>query len=183
MAPACRGTEPAAVPRRLVAIETNMGILPQFFFPDRPGRDYALTPYLQKLATLRNQMTIFSGVSHPGVTGAHAAEKCFLTGTPHPERGGFRNWISLDQFAAEHIGNHTRYPSLVLAMSSENNQTLSFTRSGAPIPAERSPNRLFRRLFMQGRPEEIAAAVEALRQERSMLDFVAEQSKRLNRAP
>src|SRR5204862_1762808 len=61
------------------------------------------------------------------------------------------------------------------------NQTWSFTRSGAPIPAERSPNRLFQRLFIQGRPEEIAATVEALRQERSMLDFVAEQTRRLNR--
>ncbi len=172
---------PAAVPRRLVAIETNMGILPQYFFPERAGRDYALTPYLEKLAAVRNQMTVFSGVSHPGVTGAHAAEKCFLTGTPHPERGGFRNWVSLDQFAAEQIGNHTRYPSLVLAMSGENNQTLSFTRSGAPISAERSPNRLFQRLFMQGRPDQVAANVEALRQDQSMLDFVAEQSRRLNR--
>jgi hypothetical protein len=116
------------------------------------------------------------------VTGAHAAEKCFLTGTPHPERGGFRNWISLDQFAAETLGSRTRYPSLVLAVSSENNQTLSFTRSGAPIAAERSPNRLFQRLFMQGRAEDIAANVEALRQDRSMLDFVGAQARRLNRS-
>jgi hypothetical protein len=181
MLPASQGKPPMSVPRRMVAIETNMGILPQFFFPDRPGRDFALTPYLQKLARVRDKLTVFSGVSHPGVTGAHAAEKCFLTGTPHPERGGFRNGISLDQFAAERIGHHTRYPSLVLAMSGENNQTLSFTRSGAPIPAERSPNRLFRRLFIQGRAEEIAATVEALRQERSMLDFVADQTRRLNR--
>jgi hypothetical protein len=182
MLPAGQGGTPAATPRRMLAIETNMGILPQFFFPERAGRDYALTPYLEKLTAVRNHMTVFSGVSHPGVTGAHAAEKCFLTGTPHPERGGFRNWISLDQFAAERVGNHTRYPSLVLAMSSENNQTLSFTRSGAPIPAERSPNRLFRRLFVQGRPEDTAAVVEALRQDRSTLDFVAEQSRRLNQS-
>ena len=182
MTPSCKAQATTAVPRRMVAIETNMGILPQFFFPDRPGRDYPLTPYLQKLARVRDKMTVFSGVSHPGVTGAHAAEKCFLTGTPHPERGGFRNGISLDQFAAERIGNQTRYPSLTLAMSSENNQTLSFTRSGAPIPAERSPNRLFQRLFIQGRAAEIAATVEALRQERSMLDFVADQSRRLNRS-
>src|SRR3954462_911764 len=176
-----RAGDSRQVPRRLVAIETNMGILPQFFFPEKAGRDYALTPYLEKLAAVRKQMTVFSGVSHPGVTGAHAAEKCFLTGTPHPERGGFRNGISLDQFAAERVGNHTRFPSLVLAMSGENNQTLSFTRSGAPIPAERSPNRLFRRLFLQGPPAEVDAAVEALRQDRSTLDFVAEQSRRLNR--
>ena len=85
----------AAVPRRMVAIETNMGIMPQFFFPEKPGRDYAPTPYLERLAAHRKNMTVFSGVSLPGVTGAHAAEKCFLTGTPHPERGGFRNGVSL----------------------------------------------------------------------------------------
>ncbi len=35
---------------------------------------------------------------------------------------------------------------------------------------------------MQGKPEEVAANVEALRQGRSMLDFVGEQSQRLNRS-
>src|SRR5262249_19300802 len=146
------------------------------------GRDYALTPYLEKLSAFRNQMTVFSGVSHPGVTGGHAAEKCFLTGTPHPERGGFRNWISLDQFAAERIGNQTRFPSLALAMSSENTRTRRSPRGGAATPAERSPNKLFRRLFLQGPPAEVAATVEALRQDRSTLDFVAEQSRRLNKS-
>jgi Protein of unknown function (DUF1552) len=172
----------AAKPRRMVCIETNMGILPQFFFPEKAGRDYVTSPYLQKLAAHRDQMTVFSGVSHPGVTGGHAAERCFLTGTPHPERGGFRNWVSLDQFAAEQIGNQTRYPSLVLAMSGEGSATLSYTRSGAPIPAERSPKKLFQKLFMQGKPEEVEQNVEALRQGRSMLDFVGEQSRRLNRS-
>lgn len=182
MRPLKAAGESREVPRRMVAIETNMGILPQFFFPEAAGRDYALSPYLERLAAHRQNLTVFSGVSLPGVTGAHAAEKCFLTGTPHPERGGFRNGISLDQFASEQIGNRTRYPSLVLAMSSEGGQTLSFTRSGAPISAERSPKKLFQTLFVQGRPEEVAANVEALKQGRSMLDFVADQSKRLNRS-
>jgi hypothetical protein len=179
MQPAC-GANAAATPRRMVAIETNMGILPQFFFPEQVGADYALSPYLERLATFRKKFTVFSGVSHPGVTGAHAAEKCFLTGTPHPERGGFRNWVSLDQYAAEHIGSSTRYPSLTLAMSSEGGMTLSFTRSGAPITAERSPRKLFQKLFVQGRPDEVEANIEALRQGRSMLDFVGDQAKRLN---
>lgn len=87
----------AEVPRRMVCIQTNMGILPQYFFPTKAGVDYDSTMYLDKLAAHRKQFTVFSGVSLPGVTGAHAAEKCFLTGTPHPERGGFRNWVSLDQ--------------------------------------------------------------------------------------
>ena len=182
MRPALTSASEAAVPRRLIAVETNMGIMPQFFFPEKAGSDYPPTRYLERLAAHRGQLTAFSGVSHPGVTGGHAAERCFMTGTPHPERGGFRNWISLDQYAAEQIGNATRYPSLVLAMSSEGNATLSYTRSGAPIPSEKSPKKLFQRLFVQGKPEEVAANVEALKQGRSMLDFLGEQSKRLNRS-
>ncbi|RLS52396.1 MAG: DUF1552 domain-containing protein [Planctomycetota bacterium] len=182
MLPATSAGEDAdRIPRRMVAIETNMGILPQYFFPQGSGTDYQTSPYLERLAAHRSQMTVFSGVSFPGVTGAHAAEKCFLTGTPHPERGGFRNGVSLDQYAAELIGNQTRYPSLVLAVTNEN-PTLSYTRSGAPIPAEKSPRKLFQRLFVQGKPEEVEANVEALRQGRSTLDFVSDQSKRLSRS-
>jgi hypothetical protein len=172
-------TGKADVPRRMVCVETNMGILPQFFFPEKAGRNYELPPYLERLKAHRDQFTVFSGTSHPGVTGGHAAEKCFLTGTPHPERGGFRNWVSVDQYAAEQFGNRTRYPSLVLGVGNEG-QTLSYTRSGAPIPIERSPRKLFEKLFVQGRPSEVAARVEELRQGRSTLDFVGDQAKRLN---
>jgi hypothetical protein len=169
------------VPRRMVAVETNMGIVPQYFFPEKAGKNYDLTPYLERLAKYRDQYTVFSGTSHPGVTGGHAAEKCFLTGTPHPERGGFRNWVSLDQYAAEQIGSRTRYSSLVLGVGNEG-QTLSYTRSGAPIPIERSPRKLFEKLFVQGKPAEVAANVEAIRQGRSTLDFVNDQAKRLNQS-
>jgi hypothetical protein len=175
-----RSAEAGAAPRRMIGIQTNMGILPQFFFPQKAGRDYELTPYLKKLEANRKDFTVFSGTSHPGVDGAHSAEKCFLTGTPHPGAGGFRNWISLDQFAAEQIGNFTRYPSLVLANTTEG-ATLSYTRSGAPIPSERSPKKLFQKLFVQGNPEEVAASVEALKHGQSLLDFVGDQSRQLKR--
>ena len=112
MSPAVAARTAEPIPRRMVAIETNMGILPQFFFPEQTGADYALSPYLERLGKHRQQMTVFSGVSLPGVTGGHAAERCFLTGTPHPERGGFRNGVSLDQFAAEQVGSETRFSSL-----------------------------------------------------------------------
>ncbi|MDA9962832.1 DUF1552 domain-containing protein [Opitutales bacterium] len=170
----------SAVPRRMVCIQTNQGIMPQFFFPKQAGRGFALTPYLEKLAAHRDQITVLSGVSLPGVTGGHQAEKCFLTGTPHPEQNGFRNEISLDQFAAEQIGNRTRHPSLVLAMTTEN-KTLSYTRNGSPIPAENSPKRVFQKLFVQGSPAEVSVAVDALRQGRSMMDFLTEETARLNR--
>jgi hypothetical protein len=180
MSPA-HAAEASQSPRRMVAIQTNMGILPQYFFPEGEGKDYTASPYLERLSAHRKQMTVFSGVSLPGVTGAHAAEKCFLTGTPHPERGGFRNGISLDQFAAEQIGDATRFPSLVLAITNEN-ATLSYTQSGAPIPADKSPRKMFEKLFVQGRQDEIESRVESLRQGRSTLDFVGEQSRRLNQS-
>lgn len=170
----------AAIPRRMVCIQTNQGIMPQFFFPEKTGRDFALPAYLEKLAAHREQMTILSGVSLPGVTGGHQAEKCFITGTPHPEQNGFRNEISLDQYAAEQVGNLTRHPSLVLAMTTEG-KTLSYTRNGSPIPAESSPKKLFQKLFVQGSSEEMASVVDALRQGRSMLDFLGEETTRLNR--
>lgn len=170
-----------AVPRRMVCIQTNQGIMPQFFFPEKPGRGFALPQYLELLASHRGQITVFSGVSLPGVTGGHQAEKCFITGTPHPDQNGFRNEISLDQVAAEHVGNRTRHPSLVLAMTTEG-KTLSYTRNGSPIPAESSPRRLFQKLFVQGRPEEVAATVEALRKGRSMMDFLGAETARLNRS-
>jgi hypothetical protein len=169
------------VPRRMVCVETNMGILPQYFFPEKAGKDYAPTPYLERLKPFRDQFTVLSGTSHPGVGGAHAAEKCFLTGTPHPERGGFRNGVSLDQLAAEQVGNRTRYPALVLGVGNEG-QTLSFTRSGAPIPVEKSPRKLFEKLFVQGKADEVKARVEELRQGRSTLDFVGDQARRLDRS-
>jgi hypothetical protein len=33
----------------MVAVQTNMGILPEFFFPQKPGPDYEPTPYLDLL--------------------------------------------------------------------------------------------------------------------------------------
>lgn len=165
-------------PRRMIGIQTNQGILPQYFFPTETGQNYTLTPYLERLAGVRNQFTVFSGVSLPGVDGGHAADKCFLTGTPHPAQGGFRNGISLDQFASESLGNATRFPSLVLAMTGES-RTLSYTRSGAAIPADQSPRKVFEKLFLQGKPSEVEERVETLRQGRSTLDFIGDESKRL----
>src|SRR4051812_7066658 len=79
-----RGAAGTAVakPRRLVAIQTNMGILPQYFFPQKAGGDFELTPYLKVLEAHRKDFTVFSGVSHPEVDGGHAAEAVFLSATP-----------------------------------------------------------------------------------------------------
>ena len=166
-------------PERLIAIQTNQGILPRYFFPKGEGRDYKASPYLKLLDQHRQHMTIFSGVSHPQVDGGHSAEKCFLTAAPHPGRGGFRNSISVDQYAADRIGHLTRFPSLALSVGTK--QSLSYTQSGVQIPGQDSPSALFRKLFVQGSPQEVEAQVSKLQQGRSILDSVGERAKQLEK--
>jgi len=112
-------SSPEAKPRRLLAVCNNLGLLPDQFFPKDAGRDYTMSPYLEVLREHRNDLTVFSGVSHPDVDGGHPADNCFLTAAPHPGRGGFRNTISLDQFIAERVGHLTRFPSLNLGVNVE----------------------------------------------------------------
>jgi hypothetical protein len=168
------------IPRRMVAIETNQGILPQEFFPQQAGKDYTLSPYLEILKDFRNDFTVFSGVSHPQVDGFHQAEKAFLTAAPHPGSTAFRNSVSLDQVAAESIGDRTRFASIPLGVSTERNRGLSYTRNGVLIPPELSPAKLYERLFVQGTPQEIERAVEELRLGRSLLDSVGDRGRDLN---
>jgi len=87
-------------PRRMLLISNNLGVLPKPFFPDTTGRDYQLSLYLQELAESRSDFTVISGLSHPDVDGGHSTENCFLTAARGPTKSGFRNSISLDQYAA-----------------------------------------------------------------------------------
>ena len=174
------GKEPAA-PRRILAICTNLGVLERHFFPEQAGRDYALTPYLAAIKDHRDQFTIFSGTSHPDVTGGHSAEVSYLSAAPQPGTASFRNSISLDQFAAERIGHLTRVSALPLVVSKSGNQSLSFTSSGVMLPAERSPAQVFKALFVAGNAEEVERQVANLRVGRSILDAVADRAAALQK--
>jgi hypothetical protein len=170
----------AEAPRRILAICNNLGLLPEKFFPEQPGRGYALSPYLERLKDHRNDFTVFSGVMHPDVDGGHPADNCFLTCAPHPSNGGFRNTISLDQFAAQRIGHLTRFPSLTLGVNIQNGlRSLSWTAAGVLLPPEEKPSAVFRRLFLRGTPEEVQAQIRRLETGRSVMDAVADQVKSL----
>ena len=163
---------------RLVCLCAPLGLHPDFFWPQKPGRDYALTPYLEVLADFRAEMTVVQGLSHPGMSPgfAHQADASFLTGAPGAGRPGFRNAISLDQRAAEAIGDRTRFRSLVLTGGSTG---LSWTRTGAMVPAESAPSKVFARLFLADSPEEAARRERQLAEGRSALDDVRSQAKGL----
>ncbi len=171
------GEKAAPPPRRMVSICTPLSVHPPFFFPEKPGQEYELSPYLEPLKDLRNDFTVISGLSHPDVGSSHDSIFSFLTAAPHPEvRAGFRNSISLDQFAAEHIGEQTRVPSLSLSAEGFG---LSWTRSGALVPPDLYPATVFARLFLEGRPDEVQAQARRLRDGQSILDTVRDQAQRM----
>jgi len=172
------------VPRRFFGICNNLGLVPEMFFPaaDSAGSNYKLSPYLEHLADHRKDFTVMSGVWHPDVDGGHPADNCFLTAAPHPGSGGFRNTISLDQFAAERLGNQTRFPSLTLGVNvSQGQRSLSWTRGGVLIPSEEKASVVFKRLFVTGTKEEIQDQMRRLALGQSIMDTVADQTRSLQK--
>lgn len=164
--------------RRMVCICLPLGLHAPNFFPTNGGADYENTPYLELLQGLRDDFTVISGLSHPGMSSgfAHQATASFLTGVPGAGRPGFRNSISVDQLAAEQIGDQTRFRSLTL---SGEGLGLSWTRTGAIVPANNSPAKVFARLFLEGSPQEVRAQVRRLESGRSILDDVRGQADAL----
>lgn len=174
-----RAADAAEPPRRMICINTTLGLHTPYLFPAATGRDYELTPYLEPIQNFRDQFTVFSGLSHPEVDGGHPAELCYLTSAPHPRADNFKNTISLDQFAIEQLVPDTRFGSLVLASSSS--RGLSFTRSGVPIPADERPSRVFRNMFINGTPDEVNNQVLRLQQGQSVLDAVLSEANDFQR--
>jgi hypothetical protein len=174
-----RGASPAAGPRRrMVCICAPLGFYPSNFFPEQTGADYKPSPYLELLQDLRSDYTVISGLMHTGNSPgfAHQATASFLTGAQGAGRPGFRNAISLDQFAAEQIGGQTRFPTLTL---SGEGLGLAWTRTGAQIPADNSPSRVFAKMFLDGNGTEVRDQLRRLEDGQSILDDVRDQAASL----
>ncbi len=168
---------PAAVSklrRRTVAINFGLGLYGPNLFPDKSGKDFELTPYLRELEEFRNDFTILSGTSHPGVDGGHSAEKSFLTAAPHPGSASFKNTISIDQLLAEKIAAETRFAYLALSLSG---RSLSWSRSGVELPSETRPSKLFEKLFLEGQQDEKQKQIQRLRDGQSIMDTVRESAQ------
>ncbi|MEI6236090.1 MAG: DUF1552 domain-containing protein [Planctomycetota bacterium] len=177
MRPAFVHAEPAA-PKRFVAMCTTLGIHTPHLFPKETGRGYTPSPYLAALKDLRDDFTVFSGMGHHEQNGAngHTSEMTWLTGSKHPGLAGFRNTISIDQLIAQRIGTQTRFPYLALTRGSG---SLSWTASGAEIPGESAPSKVFQQLFVQGTDDEMKAQLRGIQRGRSILDTVNGEAKKL----
>ncbi len=173
-------SENAGPTHRFVSMTLGLGLVADNLNPKEAGRDYQPSLYLKPIDDLRNQFTVISGSSHPGVTGGHRAEASLLTANPVGSSGKARNTISIDQLMAKHLGQQTRFPSLVVGSSGSSSP--SYTDSGSMVPSESSPARLFNQLFVDDTPKQKAIKEKLVQEGRSIMDLVADDAKRLSRS-
>lgn len=179
MTPALSAAKDGGHAKRFVGMSLALGLHNPNLVPHGSGRDYQPSRYLAGIQDLREDFTIVSGSSHPGVTGGHTAEGSIFSACPNARGATTRNTISLDQLMAKHLGHETRFPSLVLNTNTQTSP--SYTENGSMIPAENSAIRLFTRLFVDDTPAEQQRQAELIRQGRSVMDVVGEEAKSLQR--
>lgn len=180
MTPALGSAAPPS-PKRMLLVCYNLGFIPQDFFPADQGPDYTPSPYLRHLQPWRDRFTVFSGLSHPGVSGGHPTDNCFLTAARGPGSSGFRNSVSLDVYAAEQLGRPTRFPAIALGVNVDATlRSLSWTRDGSMVPPAQQPADVYRSLFLAGAADEIERQIGKLRQQGSVLDAVHGQLRRFS---
>ena len=116
-------------------------------------------------------------MSHRYAAG-HFAECGLFTGV-HSEMiryNEIKNGISLDQEAASHIGNQTRFASLNLGGGD-----FVWNRRGVRVPSETRATQVFKKLFIAGTANEEKRELQKVKDGQSILDDVGEQIKSLNR--
>ena len=176
-ASAAEAKKSAAQQSRMVLIGQPLGMYSPNFFPTKAGRDYEASRYLKSLQAHREQFTVFSGMSHRYAAG-HFAECGLFTGV-HSEMiryNEIKNGISLDQEAAAHIGNQTRFASLNLGGGD-----FVWNRRGVRVPSETRATQVFKKLFIAGTANEEKRELQKVKDGQSILDDVGEQIKSLNR--
>jgi hypothetical protein len=127
------------------------------WFPHGAGREFTFGNCLQPMQSLKAQLTVLSGLSHPRSRNVHGHNNADQFLTAAPTGGGdteYENSISLDQEYVKHVGHQTRIASLVLSTdggtgTARGAHTISFDRNGRPIPAEHRPKQIFDMLFVK----------------------------------
>lgn len=158
------------------------------WLPTNDGVGYELSPTLKILESVRDEFTIVSGMGHPSCTGGHSGADTWLTAANLKAVPGkdYSNTISADQVIAEHHVRYTRFASLQWSDMSGtgaagHSHTLSFDRTGTPLPADDSPKRIFNRLFVPDTADDRTSTLRRYAEKRSILDNVLEEAKKLER--
>jgi hypothetical protein len=187
----------AAAPKsRMGCIYIPHGATMDKWTPAAEGTSFEFSEILQPLEPFRDRVTIVSNLAHAPVApwdgedtgGAEnhvRAAAVFLSGAHPVKKNEAHVGVTVDQVAAQHVGQDTPLPSIELALEPLNlncgdagftcayRNTLSWKSAKLPLPMENNPQLVFERLFGDGSTD--AQRLERRRQAQSLLDSIAQQ--------
>lgn len=156
-----------------------------------------LSPSLSPLARVRQQVSVISNLelrnAYPGTHATSNAAFLSAATAKRTESTDYHLGTTVDQIAAQQIGQETQLPSLELAMDLvsmvgqcdngyacvyQNN--LAWSSPTTPLPAEAHPRLVFETLFGEG--GSTADRLAAIQQRASLLDSIMEEMRRLERS-
>ena len=186
-------SDPSRGPVRMAVLYMPNGVNSDKWTPEGEGREFTLSPTLEPLADLKNDVLVLTNLWNRGSEaseGHYVKTSGFLTSTTITKTYGVDlscNGTSMDQVAAQRAGRQTPLPSLELAMDSissgvDNNvgytrvygSHISWAGPTRPLPREINPRHVYERLFRASRPEGTSSA-----QEKLLLDRVLHDAQRL----
>jgi hypothetical protein len=187
-----------AAPRRMAFFYVPNGVHMPDWTPSQVGA-FELPAILQPLAPVKDELLVLSGLTcdkarpHGDGPGDHArAMAAFLTGAQPKKTAGadIRARISVDQLAAQKVGQATRFASLELGCeggrqagncdsgySCAYSSNLSWRGESTPMVKEIDPRLVFDRLFAGGDHPRAGAGRDIYK--RSILDFVSDEASAL----
>lgn len=196
-------TTSTGAPLRTAFVFFPNGAIPGAWWPEGEGSQFEWSRTLKPLEPLKDFVQVLGGLDHqhaePGADGAgdHArGGGCFLTGVRlKKSASNIRAGISIDQVLAREYGHLTRLPSLELTCDGVHKSgacdsgyacayqfNLSWSSPTTPMTPEPNPRLAFERMFGEGLPEERQAnALRRQREQRSVLDFVREDARAMQR--
>lgn len=181
------GTEiEEAFPKRFATLFMACGINSDHWWAKGSGADMELGKSLEPMEPLKTKMNFITGLYnrsavgvgiHPGQTGN------ILSGVPLQKGAVLKGGISMDQVLANHLGQETIQPSLVLGCEQpvtgyhETNFSMAYSshvswqNATSPVPMEVYPSLAFDSLFDN----------RGSRRNQSVLDRVREQAESISR--
>ncbi len=193
---------PAAKPVvRLGFVYVPNGVILDKWTPVAEGANFEFKSTLKSLEPFRERLLVLSGLAQVqgralgDGAGDHArAGATFLTGV-HPKKSEItlRAGISADQIAAQELSKYTQFGSLELGIESNQlagncdsgyscayTNTMAWRSDTTPLPVENNPRAIFERMFGDGDSTDAAARMEQFKRQRSLLDYVNGNLKRLS---